>query len=85
MGCLFQGKLYVYGGVVDGNIRQDLWEYNINAHTWGQRSNARHNVSGHTAHVVNGVMVVIFGYSPVFGYTNGIQEYDIGNVCCHVT
>ncbi|XP_062573722.1 attractin-like protein 1, partial [Saccostrea cucullata] len=80
----YQNKLYVFGGV-EGNVTsRDLWIFNTTALTWSvQHYNSTvpipMGVAGHTAHIVRGVMYVLFGYSPIYGYQNRIQEYNIAN------
>ncbi|XP_061186273.1 attractin-like protein 1 isoform X2 [Saccostrea echinata] len=80
----YQNKLYVFGGV-EGNVTsRDLWIFNTTSLSWSvQRYNSTvpipMGVAGHTAHIVKGVMYVLFGYSPIYGYQNRIQEYNIAN------
>ena len=35
-------------------------------------------VAGHTATLVNSKMIVLFGYGPLRGYTDKVQEYNLG-------
>ena len=35
-------------------------------------------IAGHTAEVVDNVMYIIFGHSPVYGYMSDVQEIDLG-------
>lgn len=73
-----QGDLYLFGGVKGTVIMKDLWKYNIASNTWSSLDSGPRNISGHTSHVVNGKMLVIFGYSPDYGYSNEVFEYNIG-------
>ena len=71
----------MFGGVVGKDTTKELWVYNIASGAWSLRY---HNatppvaVASHTAHIIGGVMYIIFGYSPIYGYKNRIQEYIIG-------
>lgn len=78
----YQNKLYMFGGVEENETSRDLWTYSTTAGTWSvQRytSTVPMGVAGHTAHIIRGVMYVLFGYSPIYGYQNRIQEYNIAN------
>nr|XP_006825957.1 PREDICTED: attractin-like [Saccoglossus kowalevskii] len=79
---LNKDSLLMYGGTetaegVDKIVAQ-LWSFNITTETWHhiETGGHRYAVDGHTAHMVNGVMIIIFGYSPELGYTNIVQEFD---------
>ncbi|XP_025093871.1 attractin-like isoform X2 [Pomacea canaliculata] len=72
----YQNRLYVYGGVRDGLVKDELWVYDIAGGSWNQTSVSGFPVSGHTAHVYNDTMLVFFGYSPLFGYVNRVQQYN---------
>ncbi|XP_070211800.1 attractin-like protein 1 isoform X1 [Littorina saxatilis] len=74
----FQNQLYVYGGVRNGQVTDELRVFNISSGTWTKVLSSGYPVSGHTAHIVDGKMMVFFGYSPVYGYLNHVQEYDFG-------
>lgn len=78
MQTVFQNRLYVYGGVRDGLVKDELWVYDIAGGSWNQTSVSGFPVSGHTAHVYNDTMLVFFGYSPLFGYVNRVQQYNFG-------
>ncbi|XP_015239606.1 PREDICTED: attractin-like protein 1 isoform X2 [Cyprinodon variegatus] len=84
--ALYQDDIYMFGGKLEGgaaNITDELWLFNIPTRTWSPRKPAPlYAVEGHTAHVVelsNGdpVMLVFFGYSPIYSYINKVQEYNI--------
>lgn len=76
-----QDALYMYGGLQGKTITNELWRFDINSHEWtlnaGKPNNTGKAVVGHTAHVIDGIMYVIFGHSPVYGYMNTVQEYNI--------
>lgn len=79
---MFGGKLEV--GVA--NVTDELWVFNIPRRAWSLQRPAPpppYALEGHTAHVVQledaqPVMLVFFGYSPIYSYINKVQEYDIG-------
>ncbi|KAL8587016.1 hypothetical protein ACOMHN_023406 [Nucella lapillus] len=73
----FEEKLYVYGGVRDGKVKDDLWSFDPTTANWTRLAESGYPVSGHSAHVVNRTMLVFFGYSPKFGYMNQVQQYDL--------
>lgn len=78
-----QNKLYMFGGVEGNDTSRDLWTYSVGAQTWSVQhynSTVPMGVAGHTAHIVRGVMYVLFGYSPIYGYQNRIQEYNLGKL-----
>ena len=41
-------------------------------------------VAGHTAHVIDAKMYVIFGFNPERGFVNSVQEIDLGMKHLHV-
>ncbi|KAJ6669075.1 hypothetical protein lerEdw1_007884 [Lerista edwardsae] len=83
--------IYMYGGKIEtntGNVTDELWIFNIPSQTWSTRIPAvvvhgqQYAVEGHSAHIVeldsrDIVMIVIFGYSVIYGYTSSVQEYYI--------
>ncbi|XP_056005895.1 attractin-like protein 1 isoform X1 [Ostrea edulis] len=78
----YQNKLYMFGGVLGDETSKDLWTYDTMTQTWVRQHYNRTipmGVAGHSAHVVKGVMYILFGYSPLYGYQNRIQEYNIAN------
>lgn len=71
----------MFGGVLGDETSKDLWTYDTMTQTWVRQHYNRTipmGVAGHSAHVVKGVMYILFGYSPLYGYQNRIQEYNIG-------
>ncbi|GAB1604315.1 attractin-like protein 1 isoform X2 [Argonauta hians] len=79
-----ENQLYMYGGVVGNNISNEFWMYDLTLRVWTLLQNSSWEksqlaVSGHTAHVVDGVMHVFFGHSPIYGYLHCIQEFYFGN------
>ncbi|XP_075791528.1 attractin-like protein 1 isoform X8 [Pelodiscus sinensis] len=89
--ALYQEDIYMYGGKIEtnnGNVTDELWIFSINSQTWSSRIPAilvhgqQYAVEGHSAHIVDlnsrdVVMIIIFGYSAVYGYTSSVQEYYI--------
>lgn len=81
----------MYGGKIEtnnGNVTDELWIFNIRSQTWSTRTPAvlvhgqQYAVEGHSAHIVeldsrDVVMIIIFGYSAIYGYTSIVQEYYI--------
>uniref|UniRef100_A0A674JWL0 Attractin-like protein 1 n=1 Tax=Terrapene triunguis TaxID=2587831 RepID=A0A674JWL0_9SAUR len=89
--ALYQEDIYMYGGKIEtnnGNVTDELWIFSINSQTWSTKIPAilvhgqQYAVEGHSAHIVeldsrDVVMIIIFGYSAVYGYTSSVQEYYI--------
>jgi len=81
----------MFGGKLEagsGNITDELWQFDTRSRSWSLRTpspllQSQHfAVEGHTAHIVdnrNGepIMVVLFGYSPIYSYLSHVQEYNI--------
>lgn len=81
----------MYGGKIEtntGNVTDELWIFNIPSQIWSTKIPAvlvhgqQYAVEGHSAHIVeldskDVVMIVIFGYSVIYGYTSSVQEYYI--------
>ena len=61
-------------------VREDLWSFDIGTLLWHKHlptfGEAR-AVVGHTAHMIDGIMYVIFGHSPIYGYMNTVQECNM--------
>ncbi|XP_011147509.1 attractin-like protein 1 isoform X1 [Harpegnathos saltator] len=91
---LFGDKIFMYGGVVQNStVTNEIWAFDVSAKVWENVTvhDNCHNkticgplkVAGHTATLVQNhgkkeKMVVIFGYSPQYGYLNTVQEYYLG-------
>ena len=89
----------MFGGKLEAgpaNVTEELWVFHTSSRTWSQVRPAPghalvHAVEGHSAHMAllqggKPVMVVLFGYSPVYSYISSVQEYNIrecwlGSVC----
>lgn len=88
----------MFGGKLESgwaNVTDELWVFNVPARTW-QRKNPvagspaqvqLYAVEGHTAHCVvldggEAVMLVIFGYSPLYSYISNVQEYHLSESSC---
>lgn len=94
---LKQDDIYMYGGKIEtntGNVTDELWIFNIPSQTWSIRIPAmlvhgqQYAVEGHSAHIVeldsrDVIMLVIFGYSVIYGYTSSVQEYYISKLSFH--
>ncbi|XP_035739558.1 attractin-like protein 1 isoform X1 [Vespa mandarinia] len=91
---LFGDKIFMYGGVVQNStVTNEIWAFDVSAKVWENVTVHDHcrnktmcgplKVAGHTANLVQSYgekekMVVIFGYSPQYGYLNTVQEYYLG-------
>lgn len=91
--CAFnsQENIFMYGGRMetsDGNVTDELWVFNVRSQSWSTKTptvlghSQQYAVEGHSAHIMeldsrDVVMIVIFGYSAIYGYTSSIQEYHI--------
>lgn len=72
------------------NVTDEMWVFNIPRRTWSLWKPVPpppYALEGHMAHVVelaNGepVMLIIFGYSPIYSYINKVQEYNISKCAC---
>lgn len=85
--------MFMFGGQVEGgggNVSDELWVFNVPSRTWQRRNpvvaQPAHTqmfaVEGHSAHCIqleggDAVMLVIFGYSPIYSYINTIQQYNL--------
>lgn len=87
---LFNERIYLYGGLLrNGSIVSDIWEYDLRMERWREIRDTRIMSTivterlasmGHSATLVGTTMVVIFGYNPVYGYLNYVQQYDMGKL-----
>lgn len=69
--------------VFDKNISNELWRYDFEESSWTRLDSEKADAClGHTATVVDNVMIIIFGYSPIYGYLNYVQLYHIGVFAC---
>uniref|UniRef100_A0A671L195 Attractin-like protein 1 n=1 Tax=Sinocyclocheilus anshuiensis TaxID=1608454 RepID=A0A671L195_9TELE len=89
--ALHKDDIYMFGGKLEsgsGNVTDELWLFDTRSRSWSLRTPSPglqvqpFAVEGHTAHIVdtrNGepIMVVLFGYSPIYSYLSHIQEYNI--------
>ena len=81
----------MFGGKLEaglGNATEELWVFNLPSRTWQRRTPAGgsqtqiYAVEGHSAHCVlldegEAIMLVIFGYSPIYSYVSNVQEYNL--------
>lgn len=88
-----QDDIYMFGGKLEAgsaNVTDEMWAFNIPRRTWSLRKPAPpppYALEGHTAHVVEladgePVMLIFFGYSPIYSYINKVQEYNISECTC---
>lgn len=86
---LYRSSLYLFGGTLrDGRTANDLWRWDPEQRSWTQLSPHQPEcqnelcppltATGHTAVIVDNIMVVIFGHNPDYGYLNVVQEYTFG-------
>ncbi|XP_030841397.1 attractin-like protein 1 isoform X3 [Strongylocentrotus purpuratus] len=75
---LYEDKFYMFGGSLSGSgITAEMWSFDLASQTWTNMTDGPHALEGHSAHVIDDVMVVFFGYSPIYSYINLVQEYNI--------
>jgi len=82
-----QGSLYIFGGRIDETATSELWSFDTHTLHWSLLPSQGHtplSVAGHTATLVHSNMVVLFGYGPKRGYTDKVQEYDLGKTNSYV-
>lgn len=91
-----QENIFMYGGRIEtneGNVTDELWIFNIPSQSWSTKTPTvlghghQYAVEGHSAHIMeldsrDVVMIVIFGYSAMYGYTSSVQEYHICEFLC---
>ncbi|XP_050003173.1 attractin-like protein 1 isoform X1 [Alexandromys fortis] len=91
--ALYQENIFMYGGRIEtsgGNVTDELWVFHIHSQSWSTKTptvlghGQQYAVEGHSAHIMeldsrDVVMIVIFGYSAIYGYTSNIQEYHISS------
>ncbi|XP_072533473.1 attractin-like protein 1 isoform X2 [Salminus brasiliensis] len=89
--ALYQDDIYMFGGKLEGisgNVTDELWVFNTQSRSWILRTPTvvalaqLYAVEGHTAHIVEmshgePVMIVLFGYSPIYSYVSHIQQYSL--------
>ena len=77
----FQKKLYIFGGIKDKAITNELWEFNTLKKTWRMLTVSGATpvgVTGHAAVVVVNQMYVFMGYSSEKSYYQNVQQLDLG-------
>ncbi|XP_036191764.1 attractin-like protein 1 isoform X3 [Myotis myotis] len=91
--ALYQENIFMYGGRIEtneGNVTDELWIFNIPSQSWSTKTptvlghGQQYAVEGHSAHIMeldsrDVVMIIIFGYSAIYGYTSSVQEYHISS------
>ncbi|XP_041477758.1 attractin-like protein 1 isoform X4 [Lytechinus variegatus] len=74
----YEDTFYMYGGSLFGSaITAEMWSFHLPSLTWTNMTDGPYALEGHSAHIIDDVMIVIFGYSPIYSYTNLVQEYNI--------
>ncbi|XP_054167519.1 attractin-like protein 1 [Oppia nitens] len=89
---VYDNKLIMFGGMTkNGTINRDLWAYDISKQQWKLWIDGYDYylkpcspsvycsplpVIGHSANFIDNTMIVIFGYNPVYGYLNVVQEFN---------
>lgn len=76
-----QTSLYVFGGRINQQATNELWLFDSQTFCWTLLPSLGDSplaVAGHTATLVNSKMIVLFGYGPLRGYTDKVQEYNLG-------
>lgn len=89
----FKDDIYMFGGKLEangGNVTDELWVFNIPGRTWQRKipvvgppgQTQIYAVEGHSAHCIlleggEAIMLVIFGYSPIYSYISNVQEYNL--------
>lgn len=89
----------MFGGKLEAgwvNVTDELWVFNVPGRTWQRRVPAIgqpaqtqiYAVEGHSAHCVlletgEAIMLVIFGYSPIYSYISNVQEYNLSKSQLH--
>jgi len=89
----------MFGGKLEagwGNVTDELWVFNVPSRTWQRRNpvvgaaaqTQIYAVEGHLAHCVpledgEAIMLVIFGYSPIYSYVSNVQEYNLSEYIPH--
>ena len=61
----------------------ELWSFDTQSLHWSLHAvqgDTPLSVAGHTATLVDSKMIVLFGYGPQRGYTDKVQEYDLGKL-----
>ena len=73
--------MYVFGGRINQQATNELWLFDTQTSCWmllPSLGDSPFAVAGHTATLVNSKMIVLFGYGPLRGYTDKVQEYNLG-------
>lgn len=71
----------MFGGRKEKKPTSELWSFDTWTLLWRllpSQGDSPLSVAGHTATLVDSKMIVLFGYGPERGYTDKVQEYDLG-------
>ena len=75
--------MYIFGGKFNQKASSELWSFDTRTLRWSllpSQGSAPLSVSGHTATLVGSKMIILFGYGPQRGYTDKVQEYNLGKI-----
>ncbi|UXI20195.1 cytosol aminopeptidase [Sarcoptes scabiei] len=86
---IFNHTLIIFGGILrNGTVVSELWAFNVLLKQWFIIDGLSMTNSdfccplasmGHTATLVNNMMIIIFGYNPTYGYLNHVQHFNLDN------
>ena len=71
----------MFGGRKEKKATSELWSFDTWTLLWHllpSQGDSPLSVAGHTATLVDSKMIILFGYGPERGYTDKVQEYDLG-------
>lgn len=78
-----QSTLYIFGGRIGKKATNQLWSFDTEKLEWDLVTSDGDSplyVAGHTATLVDSTMIVLFGFGPNRGYTDRVQEFDLGKI-----
>ena len=71
----------MHGGVSGQHIESRLWIFNLTTNAWTYHDyNDTFALAGHSAVILDNVMYIIFGHSPLYGYLNRVHELHLGTL-----
>ena len=69
----------MHGGVSGQHIESRLWIFNMTTSAWSYHDyNDTFALAGHSAIILDNIMYIIFGNSPLYGYLNRVHEVTLG-------
>lgn len=78
-----QSTLYIFGGRIGKKATNQLWSFDTEMLEWDLVTSDGDSplyIAGHTATLVDSTMIVLFGFGPNRGYTDRVQEFDLGKI-----